>query len=366
MKVECIKEKFEEAVAQASRFTGKNESLPVLECLYLETRENEILIRATNLDLGIEIKISAKVFAEGSVAVPGAVLRSLLSGMGNEKKIILETSRENLTVSSSKNTSLIKSHHTEDFPTIPKVSGNEVFSVSSAILRDGIGSVWYSASTSPVKPELSSVYVYKEESDLIFVATDSFRLAEKRVPMKSSVNFTSAMIPYRNIVEIMRIFENHSGEVSVNASKNQISFEMDGLYLTSRLIDGIFPDYRQIIPKEFVTEVVVLKADIIGAVKITNIFADKFSKVLFKVNTKEKRFEVEARNADIGENTTRVEAKISGEGLDIGFNYRYILDTLQVLKEDSVSMEFSGEGKALVMKGLGDNSFIYLVMPMNR
>lgn len=366
MKIECVKEKFEEVVGKACRFTGRNESLPVLTCLYIEAKKNTLLIRATNLDVGVEIHFPAKVEKEGTIAVPGAVLRNLLSGIGKEKKITLEKIHENLSIISPNNTSLIKCFSVEDFPTIPKVTGREVFDISHENFKNGIESVWYSASPSPVKPNISSVYMYKESNEIIFAATDSFRLGEKSIPLKNDVNFTSAILPYQNIIEIMKALEGGSGSITINSSKNQISFQTDETYITSRLIDGVFPDYRQIIPKKFTTEVVMLKNDLFNAVKVTNIFADKFSKVLFKVSVKGKRFEVEARNSDVGENTTRVDASISGEDIQVGFNYRYILDVLHTLPEDSVTLQFSGEGKAMVIRGIGNHSFTYLVMPMNK
>ena len=149
-------------------------------------------------------------------------------------------------------------------------------------------------------------------------------------------------------------------------NKNQISFSSDNVYLTSRVIDGVFPDYRQIIPKTSSTNVVLLKQDLLNALKLSNIFSDKFNQVNLKLSPKEKVFELSSANNDIGENKTYLDAALTGESIELSFNYKYFLDCFQSISTDSLSIKFSGAGSPLVVSPLGDTSFIYLIMPMNR
>ena len=205
----------------------------------------------------------------------------------------------NLLIKTKKNKIKLKGQPHEDFPTIPMVSGNS-FEIESKKLIEGIKSVYYSSSVSDIKPEISSVFIYTKEDNLVFVATDSFRLAEKKIKIKNIEEITGILIPFKNIPEILRIFGDVGGNVKVCFNKNQISFSSDGIYLTSRVIDGIFPDYRQIIPKEFKTEVVVLKQDLLNALKLSNIFSDKFNQINLIINPKEKIFELSSSNNDSG------------------------------------------------------------------
>jgi DNA polymerase-3 subunit beta len=363
MKAECTKDALKNAIQLAERMTGKNLSLPVLGGILILTEGNSLVLRATNLDLGIEIRISAKISSEGSVVVPGNILSGILSVV-YDGKITLEVKNEDLIVSTVNTKSVVKCLQSDDFPTIPTLSGEESFIVPAQKFIDGVKSVWYSASASDMKPEIASVYIYPESEDMVFAATDSFRLAEKKVSIKKNTKFSHILVPYKNMVEVLRVFEGLGEDINVSFNKNQISLSSGNIYVTSRIIDGIFPDYRQIIPKEHSTEAVILKQDIINALKMTNLFSDKFNRVDFRIDPQKKLFEVEAKNPSLGENITQIDANLSGKEISCGFNQKYILDCFQAIKHESVVFRFSGAGRPLVVQGVGDNSFVYLVMPL--
>ncbi|MEN9621620.1 MAG: hypothetical protein RLZZ67_54 [Candidatus Parcubacteria bacterium] len=366
MKIECIKEKLIEGIAKADRLTGKNLSLPILSCINLSAKGNSLIIRATNLDCGIEIKIAAKVDVEGEIALHGGVMSSLLAGLPKEKNITLESKEGNVVISTSANTTLIKTFPPDDFPTIPKLETQRTVDISPKLLVKGFKSVFYSASQSTVKPELSSVYVFKEDSDLVFVSTDSFRLAEKRIKIKDTLDFPSVIIPAKNVADIIRTLENTTDDVKVLFDKNQIAFEAKDIYLMSRVIDATFPDYKQIIPKTFITEVVVLKQDFVDSLKTSHVFSDKFNQVNVKALPSKKSFTISTKNSDVGEYTNAIDSSVTGQDVEINFNHKYIADSFQSIDSDSISISISGANKPLVMKGVSDKSFTYLVMPMNR
>lgn len=366
MKIECIKDKLIEAVAKADKLTGKNLSLPILSCVDIKSTKNSVLVRATNLDCGIEIKLPAKVEAEGEIALQGGVLNSLLSGLPKEKNIILQSKDGNVLVSTSANTTLIKTFSPDDFPSIPRIESQRTIEINPRLLIKGFKSVVYSASISTVKPELSSVYVYKDGSDLVFVSTDSFRLAEKRVKIKESIDFPSVIIPGKNVQDIIRTFENVTDDIKVFFDKNQIAFEGRDIYFMSRVIDATFPDYKQIIPKVFVTEVVVLKQDLMDSLKTSHVFSDKFNQVNIKALPSKKSFVISTKNSDIGEYTNSIDSSVTGQDVDINFNHKYLSDCFGSIDSDSLAISISGANKPLVMKGVSDKSFTYLVMPMNR
>ena len=366
MKIECIKEKLHLAVSKAEKIVGKNISLPVLSCLLLETKGNFLVIRSTNLDLGLEITIPIKVLEEGKVAVPANIISMFLNNLNDDKNIFIETNDNILKISSSTSEANIKTISSEDFPTVPMIDEGKTCKINSKELVNGIKSVIYSASMSSVKPELASVYIYTNEDGLIFVSTDSFRLAEKIVKTRKVVDLNGVLIPFKNASDILKIVENIDVEIEINSTKNQISFSFDGLYLVSRVIDGNFPDYKQILPKEEKTKVVVLKQDLINSLKISNIFSDNFNQMNINAQIGQKNIEVKTKNSNIGENTNKIEANIEGESIEVNFNYKYIVDCLSSITSDSVSLSFNGVNKPLVVRGTTDKTFTYLVMPMNR
>jgi DNA polymerase III subunit beta len=366
MKIECIKEKISQAVSKAEKITGKNLTLPVLGCILLEAGKNNLIVKATNLDLGIEISIPAKVDNEGTIAVPGTVLSQFISNLYDNKNIKLEQSEGNLIISTQNNKTIIKALNHDDFPTIPKIEDGKSFSVAAQDFIKGLRSVWYSSATSSMKPELSSIFIYPDGENMVFVATDSFRLAEKKIKMKKAKDFNQILIPFRNIPEIIRVFEEVKDDLEVKLNKNQISFSRDGVYLTSRVVDGVFPDYKQIIPKEFKTEAVVLKQDFINYLKLANIFSDNFHQVNFRIDPRKKFFEIKTRNLEVGENVNKVDGAFNGETIDINFNHKFIIDCFQSIDSDSISLQFGANNKPMVVRGISDKSFLYLVMPMNK
>ena len=366
MNIECVKEKLVYVISKAERITSKNITLPILSCLLLEAHDSILTIKATNLDLGIEITLPVKVNKPGNVAVSGSVLYNFISNIIGDKNIILETTSGNLKVHTKHTQSLIKAFLVDDFPTIPKISLGMEFTFNVPSLIKGFKSVMYSSSVSIIKPTLSSILLCHEEDSVVFVATDSFRLSEKRIGIKKPKDFSQILIPFKNVNEIIRTLEDIKDDVAVHLSQNQISFSWGDIYITSRVIDGVFPDYKQIIPKETKTEVVVLKQDFVSALRISNIFSDKFSQVSFHISPKDKIFKITTKNMDVGENINNLDAVIKGDELSISFNYKYIIDCFQSIDSDSISLSFSDNNRPMVIRGVSDKSFLYLVMPMNK
>jgi DNA polymerase-3 subunit beta len=366
MKIECVKDKLYNAVSKAEKIVGKNINLPVLSCLLFETKENELIIRSTNLDLGLEISIPVKVVESGIFAVPASVLGNFLSNINDDKSISLEIIDQILRISTPSSEASIKTFPIEDFPTVPMVDGGKTSKIHSKELQNGIKSVIYSASLSSVKPELASIYIYSNNDDLCFVATDSFRLAEKIIKTKKGADTPSILIPFKNAADILKIIDNIDEDIEICTTKNQISFSFTGLYLVSRVIDGVFPDYKQILPKEEKTHVVVLKQDLINALRVSNIFSDNFNQMNIAVESGAKQISLKTKNSNIGENKNTVDARVDGDSIEVNFNYKYIIDCLSSINSDSISLIFNGINKPLIIKGTSDKSFTYLVMPMNQ
>ena len=335
------------------------------EKIFFDKQDYKAFLFRIGLAFGIEIEIQAKVEKEGIVAVSGSVLMGIFANIFQKETVSLEEKDGNLLIKTKKSQIKLKCQPNEDFPTIPQVEGS-AFEIDSKKLIDGIKSVYYSSSVSDVKPEISSVYFYSKDENLTFVSTDSFRLAEKKIKIKNLEEIPGILIPFKNVPEILRVFGEFSGEIEIHFNKNQISFSSDNVYLTSRVIDGIFPDYTQIIPKEFKTECVVLKQDLLNALKLSNIFSDKFNQVNLIIKPKSKVFELSSQNNEVGENKTSLDAALTGEDVEVSFNYKYFVDCFQSINSDSVSIRLNQSSKPIVVSGVSDTSFLYLIMPMNR
>jgi len=366
MKFECVTEKLRDVIAKIAKVAGKNLSLPILQCVFLEVREDSsrLILRTTNLELGVEAQISCKVLKKGVAAIPADILLSYINNL-TDPSVVFEADGSNLTITSDHATTKIKLFESSEFPSLPRISDGVVVNLSQQKLVDGFKSVMYSTSPSSMKPELASIYLYPAGQSIVFVATDSFRLAEKIIPLSTSVSFNPLLIPYKNTVELTRLLSDEGkDEALVRVSENQIAFETESLYITSRIVDGSFPDYKQLIPKEHETTVTVLTRDLDHILRVSTIFSDKFNQITFRV-IPSKGLEVKTFNSDVGEHTAWIDGSVEGVEISMSFNQRYISDVFASLSSESVSL-FIEKGKPMIIHGRGDDSFTYLVMPMNR
>jgi len=366
MKIECIKDQLEEALGKADKIAGKNITLPVLSGLYLDARQNSLSIKATNLDLGISISLPVKVSEPGIVVVPARIISSFVSSLSKDKNIGITSKNQILEIKTSATKTQIKTLPSEDFPVIPEIDDDKAFSIPTRDFIFGIRSVIYAAAVGSIKPELSSISITHEGEFLVFAATDSFRLAEKKIRIKKVPHFKQILVPQKNAMEIIKIFDKGEEEISISIEEHQMALRSQNIYLTSRIIEGTFPDYRQIIPKETTSKAILLKQDLINSLKTSLIFSDAFNQLTLKLSPKAKNFEIESKNSTVGESTHAVEAVLEGEDISINVNHRYFTDCFQSITTDSISLNFSGQAKPIIIQGVGDTSFLYLVMPMNQ
>lgn len=365
MKLEIIRDKFLEAVLVVEKVSGKHVSLPILSMIILEAKNDTLTLKATNLDVGVEISVPAKIAEGGLIALSGSILKNYLSNI-KSKNVVCEMVESILKIKTEEGEVAINTSSPEDFPVIPKITDGKSFKINNKDFLNGLNSVIWAASVSTIKPELSSVFIKEEGGDLVFVATDSFRLAEKKIKNKTARGFDPILIPFKNASEVARIFENYSGDLDVVISKNQLSINTQNIHLSSRLVDGNFPDYRQIIPKEFETKATMLKQDLLQALKLSSFFSDSFNQIIISINPSKKLFGVSTKNNTIGESKQDIKAVLEGDSITVPFNHRYVLDCLQSVDGESITLKVAGSTKPLVVSPASNSSFTYLIMPMNR
>lgn len=365
MKLECVKLNLKDALLIAERFTAKNATLPVLRYVLLVASDRVLRLRATNLDLGIEIELPARVETEGVITLPADTLGNFLNNLPQERNVTLEQVGEHLTITGNSYSTLIKGHGYEDFPTLPFLEKGSAITLSVKTLIGALKSVVYAAATTDVKPEFASVLIFIDNETLYFTATDSSRLAEKKIPLKRVPDEPiRVLVPGKNISEIMRALDGLDEDVTMYFSTSQITFVCNGMRITTRLIDGVFPDYHQIIPKTFTSEAVLMKQDFVERLRITTVFSGKLQQVRLKIAPNDGLFEVEARNDEVGETNQQIDATLSGEDVQYLLNTRFINDVLSSISSDSVSLSCAGAGRPIIIRAVGDGSFQYLLMPM--
>ncbi|MCR4329535.1 MAG: DNA polymerase III subunit beta [Candidatus Roizmanbacteria bacterium] len=366
MKIECVKEKIKNILSLLDRITGKQLSLPILSFVYCEAKKNTLILRATNLDLGVEIQIPTKTTQEGSCLLPAQLISNTLSPISFEN-IILSSENDQIFITTPKHNIIVKGFvGTDDFPELPKIEKGVTLEIQTKQFINGMKSVLYAAAPTEIKPEIASVYFYTTKEHLIFVSTDGFRLAEKKI-LFTSLDEIQAIIPYKNALEIIRLLDNTEyDQLSITITTTQCIFHSSSITISSRLITGVYPDYPQLIPHSFLTEVSVSKEEILSALKVTNLFCDSSNQIMISIHPTDSLVEIGARNSSIGENIITIDGTIKGEDIDVFYNIRYLNEFFQSITTPRVVFGFNSKTKPGVLKGEGDTTFTYLVMPVNR
>ncbi len=362
MKFTCVTEYLKNALTSAERFTGKNNTFPILANVLLEINESILRITATNLESAIQIMVHGNSIHSGKVCVPIKILSSFIQSIGDEK-IHLEEKQGSLIIKTDTRDTRINGVGTDDFPLMPKINKTNSVSVPCSYFCEGISRVLPAVSLSEFKPELGGVFVRISPVSIQLAATDTFRLAEKTIQFESKkdTDTFSFIMPHKISQELVRVLGNED-EVTISIGENQILLETDGCMIVSRLTEGNFPDYNAIIPKNFETSCFVAKDAFVSAVRASSIFASKLQEVTTAV--KNRSLEVRSVNQDVGEYKNTIPCASSGKEIMIGFNYRYLLDGLQSTNEDEIFFGLNGEQSPSLIKNKSDGSFLYVVMPI--
>lgn len=365
MYIECNIKDMQKILSFAEKVSSKNSTLPVLETIFFDAGKNTCEIKSTNLSLGFSGSIAANVKKNGTLAIKASIIAPVIINLNEEGVIALQESDGYLIISTKNTTAKCLINSTEDFPVIP-FGGDDSFSIKKDEIINLLKSTYFSASQSEIKPELSSVYLYTNEDYLYAVATDGYRLSEKKI--KTNIKNVSVLIPTKNIPDILKIISEWNDDVKISFTKNQLTFSdiKNQFLLSTRIIDGDFPDYKQIIPTNYQTKVMVLKDDILKNIRLSNVFTDKFNHIKFNIDSVNNNLSIHAGSPENGEVESVIPAKIEGEGLLINFNYKYFLDCFQVISDQSVVLNLNTPNKPMVIQGVQDKNFLYLVMPLNR
>lgn len=304
MEITIAQEQILKAMELVGRISSRSATLPVLQCVKIEAGEKGIILQATNLEINISVPLEGEVVEAGVVAVPAQTLLQSIQ-LISQKEVTLRTEEQVLQIETTNSNTSIKTFAADEFPTIHKLEGDGV-AVSAKTFSYGIKSVAFAASVTSIKPELGSVFIQqKKEHSLTFVATDSFRLMEKTVSQKNLILEQSFMIPNKNALELARVCEVVNEDPKLIVTENQCALLFtNGIYISSRLITGSFPDYEQIIPKEYVSHVIVLKEDLLRAFKKTNIFLNKFRQVSLTITSN--NLTIASNNNEVGHTTDTV------------------------------------------------------------
>jgi DNA polymerase-3 subunit beta len=356
-----------EGLSFSSHGISSRSQLPILLNFLIQAQNGRLIISATDLEVGLIVKIPAKIEDEGAVTVPAKTLFDLISSI-EEEKVDLEEKDGSLHLKGAHVSASFPTMSAADFPKLYEDKGEKQAEIDKKIFDKEVGRVVFSSSLDSGRPALSGILIKKEEKDLVMVATDGFRLSLKSkfsLGGKTTIE-KSLLIPSRVVKEILSIkTDENNPQISVFASSknNQVVFEVGDYTVVGRLIEAEYPAYEKIIPDDFTTSAVFDRLSAQNAVRACSVFAREAANIV-KIAVSKNQIKFSASASSVGEDEVEVEAKTEGEDNEIAFNARYLLDLFSNVDSEQVEFQMTGPLNAGVFKIPGEKDFLHLIMPI--
>lgn len=370
MQLSTLQENLSPALTTVSKFSSFKAQLPILSHILFSTDRGQLKLSATNLELGINYWLGAKIETEGSFTVPSKEITEFISYLPTGKVDLNLNPQQLLEISSPKASSTFSTSPATDFPTLPSLDPTQAIELDFTTLSQAVSQVAFASASDDSRPVLMSVLCKFTPDQLTLVATDGFRLSLKEIKLVTPITLPDQkelitfLIPSRSLQEITRLSKNTKTiKLGASSDLHQLVFVLDDVEIVSRLIEGDFPDYRRIIPNSFSTTVSVNKEEFAQAIKIASVFARESANVV-RFNIKKDSLELSANAPQIGQNKASVDARINGESLEIAFNYKYVSDYLATVKGDTVVFELNEPLTPGSFHEPGTTDFTHIIMPV--
>ena len=373
MKISCLQETLAKGLSIVSRAVASRSTLPVLSNVLIATDQSRLRLSATNLELAITCWIGAKVEEEGSTTVPAKTFTDIVNALPpGPVEMNLNVRTQSLNVCGGSFVNDVKCIDAQEFPIIPHADLSNGINLNVTDLREMIEQVTFAAATDDARPILTGVLVKVEGGSVTFAATDGFRLAVKSAHLSAPVpEPVTAIIPARALAELGRVAgdQEEAAVMTLPSGRGQVIFRLKDVELVSQLIEGTFPDYTHIIPKSYATRTVMTTDAFRKACKAADIFArENAHTARFKIapggELQPGTVEITAQAAETGSNEAKLDATIEGNGLEIAFNVKYLVDALNVLASPNIALETTVATSPGVVRPVGEDDFLYVVMPM--
>jgi DNA polymerase-3 subunit beta len=373
MKFICTKENLAKTLSIITGIAGKNINLPILSNVLIKVLDQKVELIATNLELAVIAVLRAKVDEQGSFTVPAKTLYDFISLLSDEK-VEIALSENELSVICGKSATKIKGTPADEFPVVPNVESEKGYLINGETLKNGLNQIIQSASRNDIRPELAGVLFdfNNNKNYLVLAATDSYRLAEKKIKLLQGEDVKKIIVPARTAQEMNKVLilnTNQEAEKNVRilVSDNQLVMRSGEVELISRLVEGQYPDYTQIIPKEFRTTAEFSVSQTAKEVKAASLFTTTgVNAITFDVKPSENSIGVSSVSAQTGEHKSEINAEIKGEKVAVFLNHRYVLDGLNNIQTETCVLKIVNTDSPCVFAPKDDESYLYIVMPIRQ
>jgi len=383
MKIICTQENLSKSLSFLERATGKQTALPILSNFLLRIEKGKLKLSSTNLEIGVTTYVNAKIEGGGEIAAPVKLVSNFVGNLPSGEVVTIDVQGNSVSLGSGGYNMRVRGLDSKDFPIIPERKGEYSFLLPAQALKSALQRILPCVSMNESRIELTGVNMLFHENEVHMAATDSFRLAEQILRLSGGIprerydafreQNPSLVLPHITMQELVRIISLETESVSVTFEENQVFFDIDGVSIVSRIINGKYPDYKQILPKEFLYSVKLSKEELLRAVRMAGVFTSQMSgEMLVSVLPEKGELHVSARSSEVGENRTVIRAEISGgDPIQILFNPRYVIDGLNALSSDSVMFLLNAPSmpagfRMLDPEGVMDREYLYIAMPIRK
>ena len=368
VKLSVMQENLARGLSVVSRAVSNRSTLPVLSNVLLKTEDAGLKLTATNLEIGITYWVPGKIESDGATTVPAKLLTDLVNSLPSGDRVDLSLQAvDTLHLRCGRFESHIKGIDADEFPAIGAAGERPTTRIAQNVLRKALAEIVFAAASDEARPILTGVLAKFEGDRLTLAAADNYRIAVKTIPILDAVAETSVVIPARALNELARILADVDDpiEVVLAAGRNQVLFHLDGIDLVSRLIDGQFPNYQQVVPQSHTTRAILDREELLRAVRPAALIAHESANIVkLQISSDGEPGITVSANAEVGDHVGQVEATVEGDGTTIAFNARYLADVLTNVTADQFALELNGPLSPGVFKPVGDDQYIHVVMPV--
>lgn len=366
MEIKIAQEKLSKSLNGVSRVAaGARATLPILNNVLIRVDDNKVSLTTTNLDMAVMSFLPATSSKNGVVTVPARLIAEFVSNLPRGEIVEITAEGARVEVKAGKCQSTINGALADDFPELPELDTEKTvrFTMGAEDFKAGLSQVMMAASSDMTRPALTGVYFNTYEGGLYVAATDGYRLAERRLAEKVDAE-VAAIVPTVSLQEVMRSLDETQEEIEILFDETQVKFRLGMIEVTSKLVDGSFPDYRQLIPKQTEIEVELGKSELIRVTKLAALFAREVGgSIVCSTNAEKKAFAIAAVANELGENSSELAAEAETDG-KVTLNSRFLLDAINALNGDRVKFGFSNKLDPVVVRAEGGDNYIHIVMPL--
>jgi DNA polymerase-3 subunit beta len=372
VKLSVMQENLARGLAVVSRAVSTRGTLPVLANVLLRTEDGGLKLTATNLEIGITYWVPGKIETDGATTVPARLFADLVSSLPGSERVDLELQGADvLHVRAGRFATHIKGIDAEEFPAIQTAGERPTTRIAQKVLRRALGETIFAAASDEARPILTGVLARFEGDRLTLAAADNYRIAVRTVDILDPVESVSVVIPARALAELARVLSDTDDpvELVLAQARNQVLFHVEGIDLVSRLIDGQFPNYQQVLPQSHATRAELEREELLRAVRPAALIASSSANIVKLRVGPDGQADGDngvmvTATADVGDYEGAVEAAVEGDGTTIAFNARYLADVLTNVDADRFAIELNGPLSPGVFRPVGDDAYVHVVMPV--